>query len=176
MIAFRARVLWLPVLALAGCSGSKAPGPDEQSEEKKGPPVVKTIKPQRKDLRRVFEQPGFIEAFEETLLFARVPGYVLKVHRDIGDPLKGPRYDKAGKETEPGQPLAELWVPEMEEELTQKKALVAQAKAAVEQAQAARDAAEAAIGTAKALVQEAVAAKARAQASYERWDSEYKRI
>src|SRR5215471_21793368 len=129
MIFFRLCMIRLPLLAgllvvAAGCG--KEPGPEGQQEEKKGPLTVKTVKPERKDLRRVFEQPGFIEAFEETLLFARIPGYVLKVHRDIGDPLKGPRYDKAGKEVEPGQPLAELWVPEMEEELKQKQGLVEQ--------------------------------------------------
>jgi HlyD family secretion protein len=180
MIFFRLRIIRLLLLAgllavAAGC-GPKEAGPESPPEEKKGPLSVKTVKPERKTLRRVFEQPGFIEAFEETPLFARVPGHVLKMHRDIGDPLKGPRYDKAGKETEPGQVLAELWVPEMVEELKQKQALVVQAKAAVEQAQAALDTAEANIETAKALVQEAVSTKARAQANYERWDSEYKRI
>jgi len=179
MIVFRHCIIRLPLLAgllavAAGCG--KEPGPEGQQEEKKGPLTVKTVKPERKTLRRVFEQPGFIEAFEETTRFARVPGYILKMHRDMGDPVKGPRYDKAGKETEPGQPLAELWVPEMEEELKQKQALVAQAKAAVEQAQAALDAAEAGIGTAKALVHEAEAARTRAQANYERWESEYGRI
>src|SRR5262245_20575254 len=152
MTTFRPRTTRLlplaAVLALAaGCGRPKedsAPPP----AEKKGAAEVKTTRPERKTLRRVFEQPGFIEAFEETPLFARVPGYVLKMHRDIGDYLRGPRHDKAGKETEPGQALAELWVPEMEEELKQKQALVTQARAAVEQAQAALDAAEAGIQTA----------------------------
>src|ERR1043166_4507879 len=133
MIVSRRWTVRLPLLVgllavAAGCG--KQADSEGQQEEKKAPPSVKTVKPERKTLRRIFEQPGFIEAFEETALFAEVPGYVQKMRRDIGDPLKGPRYDKAGKETEPGQPLAELWVPEMVEELKQKTALVAQARAA----------------------------------------------
>ena len=69
------------------------------------------------------------------------------MHVDSGDRVKGPRFDSQGKELEPGQVLAELWVPEREEELRQKKALVAQAAAEVDQAVAALEAAKANIST-----------------------------
>src|SRR5207302_914096 len=94
----------------------------------------------------------------------KIPGFVQKVHVDIGD-----RVHK-------GDVLAELWVPEMEEELKQKQALVAQSQAEVVQAQEAYKAALAGVETAKAIVQEVQASRAKAQANYERWQTEYKRV
>jgi multidrug resistance efflux pump len=38
----------------------------------------------------VIEQPAYVEAYEETQGFARVSGYVQKVHVDLGDRVKGP--------------------------------------------------------------------------------------
>ncbi|OAI46953.1 hypothetical protein AYO44_01890 [Planctomycetaceae bacterium SCGC AG-212-F19] len=138
--------------------------------------AITTVKPERKTLQRIIDQPGYVEAFEETALVARLPGYVQKINVDMGDRIQGPRYDAAGKLDKPGQVLAELSVPEMDEELKQKQALVAQAEAVVGQAQAALEAAEARILTAKAAVREAEAGKLRAQATYERWESETRRM
>jgi multidrug efflux pump subunit AcrA (membrane-fusion protein) len=179
--------LALGLLALAaGCNKHSTATPAAQASPGQVPsgttvppgqaPTVTTIQPERKALGRVIEQPAFVEAYEETPLFARISGYVQKVQVDIGDRVKGPRSDATGKQVEPGQVLAELWVPEMEEELRQKQALVAQAEAEVEQAAAALEAAEANMATAKALIQEAEAGRERAQANYERWESEYKRF
>jgi HlyD family secretion protein len=139
-------------------------------------PAVKTVQPERKSIQRLIEQPAFVEAFEETPLFARISGYVRKVNVDIGDRVKGPGYDGKGKAVEGGQVLAELSVPEMVEELRQKTALVAQARAEVDQSSAALDAAEAHIATAKAQIQEAEAGRERTLANFERWESEYRRI
>jgi RND family efflux transporter MFP subunit len=125
---------------------------------------VTTVLPERKSLPRVIEQPGHIEAFEETPLFARIAGYVQKVHVDIGDRVRV------------GDVLAEVSVPEMEEELKQKEALVAQAQAEVAQAQGALRAAGANVETANALVRQAEANRARAGAEFQRWESEYKRV
>src|SRR5262245_16338453 len=47
---------------------------------------VTPIKPARKTLVRYTEQPGQIEAFEETPLYAKLAGYVEKMLVDIGDP------------------------------------------------------------------------------------------
>src|SRR5262245_11636072 len=87
-------------------------------------PAVTAVKPERRTLRRTIEQPARVEPFEETPLFARIPGYVRKVLCDIGDRVQGPRQDDKGNQVEPGQVLAELWVPEIEKELKQKRALV----------------------------------------------------
>src|SRR5438105_2458433 len=89
---------------------------------------VTPIKPARKTLVRWSEQPGQIEAFEETPLFAKLAGYVEKMHVDIGDPVTGPLVDDSGKVTREGQLLVDLSVPELHEELAQKEAAVGQAQ------------------------------------------------
>jgi RND family efflux transporter MFP subunit len=120
--------------------------------------------PARKTLKRFTTQPGKIEAFEETPLYAKVSGYVDKVLVDIGDRVKK------------DQILATLWVPELTDQLQQKEALVAQAEAEVKQAEAAIRAAEAAAATAAARVQESQAGIKRSEAEYERWKAESNRI
>jgi RND family efflux transporter MFP subunit len=93
---------------------------------------VKVVKPEKKDVRRLIERPGYnIEAFERTLLYANITGYVRNWNFDIGD-----RVHK-------DDVLAEIWVPEKEVELKQKAAAVLQAAAEIEQAKAAKQRAEA---------------------------------
>src|SRR5262245_55627881 len=95
---------------------------------------VTPIRPERKTLIRWTEQPGHIEAFEETPVYAKVAGYVEKMHVDIGDPVTGPQFDETGKIVREGQLLVELSVPELHEELVQKEAAVGEAAAEVRQA------------------------------------------
>jgi RND family efflux transporter MFP subunit len=108
------------------------------------------VKPERKTVRRTIGQPGQIEAFQQTPIFVKIAGFVQKVRVDIGDRVKA------------GDELAVLSVPEMDEELKQKQALVAQAGAEVQQAEKNHEAAA-------AHVQYAVA-------TVERWRSEYERL
>jgi RND family efflux transporter MFP subunit len=156
-----------------GCNQNNGTGAAPAPAATAQTPSVAVVHPQRKALHRVVEQPAFVEAFEQTPLYAAIPGYVHKVYVDSGDRVKGPRFDQQGKEMEPGQILAELWVPQREEELKQKKALVAQAAAEVDQAIAAHDAADANVTSAKALVTEAKAGRERAQALYDRWKTQH---
>ena len=153
-------------LTLTGCNQR---GGDGQKPAAPGAVTVSVTHPKKETLVRVVEQPGSIQAYEETQLFARVPGYVSKVKKDIGDAVRGPKYDAAGRELEPGEVVAEIDVPELVEEVKQKKALTRQAEAEVEQARKALLAAEANIATAEAAVTEA-------KALYTRWESEAKRI
>lgn len=139
-------------------------------------PKVTTVKPVRKLLTRRTEQPGQIEPFAETAVFAKVTGYVERVMVDIGDSVEGPRYSSDKKLVRAGQILAELSVPELDEELKQKVALVEQAKSEVDQATALIAVAVAAKESAKSQVQEARAAEARSEANYQRWKSESDRI
>jgi HlyD family secretion protein len=125
---------------------------------------VVAAQPVRKTLRRESVQPGWIEAFEHTPLWAKLPAYVQKLHVDIGDSV------------EADQLLAELWLPELEEELHQKEAQVVQTQAGIEQATAAVRAAEAAVATARAKISEAEAGNIRAEADYTRWQSQFTRI
>lgn len=122
-----------------------------------GPPVKKT-------LRLFTEQPARVEAFEQTTIQSKIPGYIASVHCDIGD-----------KVTQ-GQTLLRIRAPEYEDQRQQKTAMVGQAQAEIKQAEAALHAAQAAANSAKALVAQAQAGVARAQADYARWESENQRM
>jgi multidrug resistance efflux pump len=85
---------------------------------------VKVVSPQKKDVRRLIERPGYnIEAYERTPLYARIAGYVKKWNVDIGDRVKK------------DDVLAELYVPEMDVELKQKEASIRQAAEEIKQAE-----------------------------------------
>ncbi|HEY1375891.1 MAG TPA: efflux RND transporter periplasmic adaptor subunit, partial [Gemmataceae bacterium] len=114
-------------------------------------------------LKRVVEQPGRVEALAQTPVHAKVSGFVKAWHKDIGDAVQA------------GTPLAEIAVPELEQELVQKRAAVAQAAAEVQQAKMLLAAAEANTRSAVAAVAEAEAGRAKAKANYDRWQSESKR-
>jgi RND family efflux transporter MFP subunit len=154
-------------VALAGCN---SPSPAETPQAAAATPTgeaaahVAAARPVRKTLRRECVQPGQIEAFEQTPLFAKLPAFVEKLHVDIGDRV------------EAGQPLVDLFLPELKDELRQKEAAEVQAKAEIELAQAAIGAAEAAVATAAANVSAAEAGKIRATADFVRWQSQYARI
>lgn len=151
---------------LSGCtqeSAASAITEPAKSGTTKAEPVV-AGSPERKGLVLTTTQPGRIEAFETTPLFAMVNGYVGEVLADIGDHV------------EKGQVLARIAVPELEDERLRKEALVAQAKAEVGQAEAALEAAEAVLISSQAKVEQAVAGTARAEAEFERWREESGRI
>jgi HlyD family secretion protein len=166
----------LPVVALglllfAGC-GPSTSSPSTSASGSSPPPVtVSQISPQRKALQRVVEQPGTIQANEETQLFVRVPGFIRKLRQeiDIGYRIRGPKYDDSGREVEPGEVLAELAVPELEAETKLKQAMVRQAESEVEQSLKAVAAAEASIAVAESSVVEM-------QANANRRESESKRV
>src|SRR5260370_1922028 len=115
--------------SVAGC-GRKSDAP-HASATPASPASVTLVKPTRNTVSRVIDQPGQIEAFEQTPVYVKISGYVKVVHKDIGLHVKK------------GDLLAELSVPEMDEELKQKAALVEQAKAETELAEKAFDAAKA---------------------------------
>lgn len=165
--------LLLAVVALAAGCTQEPPGAS------RGPAreiTITIVKPQRKALQRMVEQPGTVRAFEETPIFAKVAGFVSKVHVDIGDKVSGPKHDPRGKEVEPGQILAEVAIPEMEAEASQKAALVKQTEVEVEQAQKNLKTAEANVVAVEALGREAEAGLDRAHAYAEFQRSESARI
>jgi RND family efflux transporter MFP subunit len=163
------------VLALAGCN-TNSPGSQATGKDPATPVRVETMLPKRQDLKRTSEAtPAELMPYEQTDLYAKIPGFVRKVNVDIGDEVAAPKYDNKGNLME-GMVLAELWVPEMEEELKQKQALVAQAQADVKQAEATFAAAKANVKTAEALVKEAEAGRDRADALAARWKSEFQRL
>src|SRR5262249_34939217 len=129
-----------------------------------GPVSVTAAKPTQNTVRRTIELPGQIEAFEQTPVYVKIAGYIKVVRKDIGDRVKK------------GDLLAELWVPEMEEELKQKAALVEQTQAETELAGKAFEAAKASFETAKSMVDVEIAGRLRADAWVKRWQSEYNRL
>jgi HlyD family secretion protein len=166
--------LGVTLAALAGCdrpAATPAPAPAAAA-------AVTVVRPEMRPVNRVVEQPGAVEAFEETALVPKFPGYV----RALGiDPAKADRpvYDRhidIGSRVTAGQLLAELAVPELDEDLKQKEALVRQAEAEVEQSKKALVAAGAGVTAAQAQVAEAKAGTARAEALYDRWKSEAARV
>lgn len=112
--------------------------------------TVNTVKPEKRTVRRSIGQPGQIEAFQQTPLHSRISGFVQEVRADIGDVVEN------------GQTLAVIAVPEMDEELAEKEALVSEARAEVERTQKSQTAAEARVNLADAVL--------------ERWKSEFERL
>ncbi len=104
------------LLGLAGCNRA-VPANAPSSDEDASPPLVRLLEPERRTLRHIIEQPGHIQAFEQTPVHARIAGHVQQVCVDIGYRVRK------------GDLLAELWVPDLEVELRQKQALVGQAQA-----------------------------------------------
>lgn len=152
--------------AISGCAQPSAADPlsDAKAAARTSRDRVTAGKPQRKTLQLSTSQPGRIEAFEETPLYPKVTGYVQEVLVDIGDAVT--RH----------QPLIELWIPEMQDDIEQKDALVAQGDAEVKQAESSIEAAEAAAETALAKVAQAEAGVGRADGEYKRWEAEHARM
>src|SRR5512135_2600589 len=151
-------------LALAAAITVTAAGCERSSEKKAGrsaQPVmrVEVVQPERHTVQRTVGEPGQLEAYETTPIHAKIAGYVKDWTVNIGAEIKK------------GQVLAELWVPEVEADLQQKRAAVEQAVARRAQAEAAVKVAQAAVTSA-----EVRAGIARADADLTRWQLEYRRV
>lgn len=151
---------------LAGCSAPKgrdAAG-DAPSASQSAIDRVSAGKPVKKTLQLFTEQPGRVDAFESVPVLSKISGYVSTVHFDIGDPVKK------------GDVLLRIHAPEYQDQVNQKKGLLAQAEAQIKQAEAAFAAAQAAVNSAKAMVAQAQASLSRNEAEFARWESESERI
>lgn len=159
--------LVIALLLFSSFTGCRRPEParGQAPAEDKGVAAVAVVKPEKKTVRRVVDQPAQnVEAFQHAPLYAKIPGYVGKLHVDIGDRVKA------------GQPLLDLAVPEMDIELKQKEALLLQAKAEVELAERNLDAAEASLKSGEAMVKQAESGRARARAEQMRVKSQHERL
>jgi HlyD family secretion protein len=156
----------LTVILSAGVGyGRRSPAVDSPKAKPGSARIaVKTVRPQRETLHRVIEQPGQIEGFERTSLYAKIPGFVRKYHFDIGDHVRQ------------GQILAELWVPEVVEDLHQKEATVGEDEAVIVQAKELLRVADAKISQAGANVRWSEATRIKAEATRTWWKSEQKRV
>lgn len=135
------------MLAAAGCG---RPTSTTAVPAEPPPPLVRVVSPEMRGILLTVSQPGSIQAYEQTPIYAKVPGYVLNWYVDIGDVV--------GAE----ELLAELWAPELVSELDLKteESKVAVQVLAMADAQAA---------TASAQISEAQAALGRAEAVHDYW-------
>ncbi|GIW94568.1 MAG: hypothetical protein KatS3mg110_2609 [Pirellulaceae bacterium] len=180
-------------LALAGChapadatTASQAkdvnPSPTPAPEKSPAVPAAPTpsgqSQPAEKPAPASATQPAQIEPYEQTPLFARIDGYVGKTRTLAGEngqtrvlPLPD-----IGDRVEEGETLAELVVPELEQEVKKGLAAVAEAQAGVRQAEQARRVAVTAKLSAAARLAEAQAGLKRADGEYARWKAELDRV
>ena len=158
----RSAALFAVATAATGCSQALSVKADHAA----GPAVtrVEVVKPGRATIRRSTEQPGQIEAYEVTPIYAKVSGYVQKWNVDIGT--------KVIK----GQVLAVLSVPELDAEAEQKQATVEEAEAKLAQAKAAEAVSQANLASARAKLTEVQAGIKRVDADLTRWQAEFKRV
>jgi len=152
------------ILLLVACpSGAEAQAPAAPAAG--GPlEVVMAGKPVRKTLALTTTQPARIEPLEQTPIHSKLAAYVGEVLVDYGD--------KVTKD----QPLIKLVAPEIDADLTQKRALLEQARANLLQAEAGAKAAESAVATAEAKAVQFEAGVDRAKTDLARWHSEYTRL
>ena len=151
-------VLSLAVV-LAGCRHA-----DDQTITPRGPTKVHVVKPVQRTIDREVEQPGFVNAYEQTSLFSKVSGFIEAYNVDIGD------------EVHQGQTLAELLVPELNAQHDQMMEQVKLDKRLVEQADQLVNVAKKNVQNAEAQVAEAVANVGKYDAEVVRWRSEVKRF
>lgn len=137
---------------------------------------VEVVQPQRKTIRQVVEQPASLDAMETTPVYSRVAGYLGKVAVDMGDRVAGPKFDPQGALIAAGQPLAQVDLPEMLQDLRQKQAEISESRAQVEQAITAVRVNEAKSAGAKAKVSSAAAAIRRAKGAVAKLQSEHDRF
>jgi RND family efflux transporter MFP subunit len=135
---------------------------------------VKAVRPARERLRRSTTQPAHVEAYAKVDIHAKVSGYLKKFGqvREAGGNLRDLDLgDRVGKD----QVLAELWVPEVEQERAQKEVLVEQAETEQKQAEAALEAGKALVVAAQARVEQTRADLGRLEAERDFRRSEYER-
>ena len=149
------------LIAVSGCSHETT-----VASEKKAPEsvAVTVAHPTKCTIHYVVQQPGRIEPFEQTPIYAKIPGYVRTVRVDIGDRVKR------------GELLVEMSVPEVVEAHHAKEALVTQARLGVTQSEQAIDVIQASLETAKADLEVTKAGREKTSAAYKRWESECRRF
>jgi HlyD family secretion protein len=156
--------IWLTLLLLpgltSGCSRLDPPPVSPISLD----PAVKIVHAQHRTIKRTVEQPGVINAYERTALYAKVSGFVQKWNVDIGDRVKK------------GATLVELRAPELVAQHQQMKEQVLLDRALVEQSQKQHIVAQRNVTAATEQVAQARADVKRYEADVQRWQSEVKRL
>jgi multidrug efflux pump subunit AcrA (membrane-fusion protein) len=128
------------------------------------PPLLQVTKPQPRKIVRVVGQPSFVQSYERTSIYPKLTAYIEKWNVDIGDQVRK------------GDVLADLFVPELREEWTTKKATVDYDVEEVNLALETVEVAEANVRAARARLEEAQAILAKYEAEVQRWKVQVERI
>jgi RND family efflux transporter MFP subunit len=156
----------LALVALATVTAGCDETPAVKADRAAGPAIarVEVVNPGRATIRRTTEQPGQIEAYEMTPIYAKISGYVRKWNVDIGATVTR------------GQVLAVLSDPELDAEAQQKMATVEEFQAKLAQAAAFEKVARADLASAQARLIEVRAGTKRADADLVRGQAEFNRV
>jgi multidrug resistance efflux pump len=142
-----------------------AASPEPALQEPDNAVQVKTIHPKRDaNFGIAVEQPAFVQAYYQADLMARVAGPIKMIEVDIGDRVKA------------GQVLAQIDVPDLDEEVGQKEAIVTQRRQELDLARANVKTADARVEAAKGEVQVKDAAVFKASADERFRGKELKRF
>jgi RND family efflux transporter MFP subunit len=125
---------------------------------------VSVVKPEARTLTCMVDQPGFVEAYEQTAIYSKVSGYIQKYYVDIGQQVKK------------GELLVEMFVPELSENHQQKMAQVELDRNRLGQVQQLVVVAENKLRSAIAQQAEAKAEIGQYDADIVRWESEIQRL
>jgi HlyD family secretion protein len=155
---------WLTLLLLPGLVGGCSKADPTPASPISLSPTVKVVHAQYRTVKRTVEQPGVINAYERTAVYAKVSGFVKKWNVDIGDRVKK------------SATLVELIAPELVEQHRQMQAQVVLDRALVEQSQKQHIVAQRNATAATEQVAQARADVKSYEAAVERWESEVKRL
>ena len=185
----RDRSTWLVAALLLVASGCNRQPPPPPGNPDPVAAKITVVKPEIRPVKREVEQPGVVQPYEETSLYANVRGFVgervedpekvERIRQNRPEKVMWPAHDRyfdIDSRVKKDQVLARLVVPELEQEQKQKDALVKQADAEVIQALKAAEAAGAAVAASEALVVEAEAGVDRSQALYVRAQKELAQV
>jgi HlyD family secretion protein len=148
------------VLLTVGCSRQ----PPEKPSSVSSIPEVHVVKPELRDVTCTVDQPGFVDAYEQTAIYSKVSGFIQHFCVDIGQHVKK------------GELLVEVFVPELNEDHQQKEAQVELDQKMVQQAEQLVVVAQSKLQTAIAQLAEAKANVGKYQADIVRWESEVQRL
>jgi HlyD family secretion protein len=159
MLVTRRLTLLCLVLSTIGCSDPPTAAPKAVLR-----PQVRIVPVEKRTIVRMTSQPGFIEAYEQTSLFANVSGFVDEWKVDIGEQIRK------------GQVLAHLYAPDVVAQYEEKQAEIRLRDDEIKVAQQAVHVAEENWNAANAQVEEAKADLGKYEADVSLRKVDYKRI
>jgi multidrug efflux pump subunit AcrA (membrane-fusion protein) len=147
-------------MVAAGCSRQRPPEAVQAPRTLK----VRVTRPESRDIVRFVGQPSFVESYERTSIYPKLSAYIKKWYADIGDKVKK------------NQVLADLFVPEVEEDCQTKYEALELAQERVRLADEKVKVADANLKVATADLDAAQKILDQYESQVARWDAEAKRL